>query len=109
MMNKLFYLKNSAFNHSLNLDLYPFPNKVRGFTSYLFTYAEIFKISCVVVVSSQEEYQINHDSISLFNSFAETNELLKGKITEEYLTTNKINLRSSVFTELDFSNKIIYT
>jgi hypothetical protein len=102
-------LNNSFYNSPNGIQHLPFPNKIRGFASYLFTYAEMFRIGCLIIVSCQEEYQINIDSINIFNSFGDSHDLLKSKISESFISSNQINLRSSVFAELDSSNKIIYT
>ena len=108
-INKLFHLKNSHFSQKVSLDVYPFPNKIRGFASYLFTYAEIYKIACLILVSSQEEYQININSVRIFSSFADGISIFKDKLSETFLKTNHINLGISVFSELDTNNKMIYT
>jgi hypothetical protein len=107
--NNLFHIKNSHFSQSVSLEPYPFPNKIRGIGSYFITYSEIFKIPCLALISSQEEYLIDLNSISLFNKFAQGHSLLKDKLSENHIKSNKINLGLSVFAELDSNSKLIYT
>lgn len=96
----LYCLKNNRQNQSnqlIRVPILPSPNRIIGFSAYIMTKCEQLDIPCVSYFSINEHYEVSLLSIQPFTALEVTYEFFRGKLSEDYIKNNGINLSKSVF------------
>lgn len=101
--NTVYHLKTKTAHATPGIDILPPPNSIRGFSASLFCWADVNDIPCIVYVSVYSDYDIGLDSIRVYSQSLMSYAYLKDKITNEYFSSQKIELGmiKSVFYEFN--------
>lgn len=88
----VYYIKNEKFNLNIG-ESTPLllPNDVSGFSAYVLKYADFKDIPCVVLVSVFKQFDIDLSSVKIYEKSLDEFNALKGKLSDEYFTNNKID------------------
>jgi len=79
-----------------------------GFSAHLVTWTEINNIPTVCYVSVVDYYDICLDSVKVLYGTAATYASMREKLDDSYLTTNNVNLKTSVFHEFQAVKEMLY-
>ena len=110
--NECFYIKGRNCKLPTgNLKKLPPPNSIGGFAGFFMNWADFNDMPCILLISVFNYYDIGLESARVYSEGTKEYEFLKGKIDDNYLKTNNIDINclNSVFNEFNYLKKTYFS